>query len=374
MAEPEVTVVGLGIMGSCTLWQLAARGVRAVGYDRFAPPHNQGASHGHSRMLRRLQFEGDQYVALADRAYELWRQLERETGRPLFTRTGLLIIGPGDSQLIRGARESAERCGQRHEVLDTAELRERYPQHRVAEGEIGLLDPEAGFVSPEEAITAALDRACALGAEVRIGKALEKLEGRTVAAPGTWLGALVPELAQHISIERHFFAWLPVRDPAAYAPERFPMWIRESSAAAGRPIEESHQHSVRIRAFGFPTTDGSRVKVGFPVTGVRVDTPEVDRRPRPQELAMLAQENIDAILSGVLAEPSDFSVCLYDNSPDGDFIIGSPPGRPELTVLGGFSGHGFKHAPAVGEIAAALATGTQPPLDVTPWSPLRLLS
>ena len=87
---------------------------------------------------------------------------------------------------------------------------------------------------------------------------------------------------------------------------------------------------------------------------------------------MLAQENIDAILSGVLAEPSDFSVCLYDNSPDGDFIIGSPPGKPELTVLGGFSGHGFKHAPAVGEIAAALATGTQPPLDVSPWSPLRL--
>ena len=113
MPEPEVTVVGLGIMGSCTLWQLAARRVRAVGCERFTPPHNRGASHGHSRMLRRLQFEGDQYVALADRAYELWRQLQRETGRPLFTRTGLLIIGPGDSQLIRGARESAERCGQR---------------------------------------------------------------------------------------------------------------------------------------------------------------------------------------------------------------------------------------------------------------------
>jgi sarcosine oxidase len=373
MPDPEVAVVGLGIMGSCTLWQLAARGAHAVGYDRHQPPHAHGASHGHSRMLRRLQFEGDQYVPLAGRAYQLWAQLERETGRRLFTRTGLLIIGPADSQLIRGARESAERCGQQHELLGAEALRERYPQHHVAEGEIGLFDPEAGFVSPEEGVTAALMRARELGAEVRAGQAVEKVEGRAVVAPGTWLGSLAPELAAHISIERHFFAWLPARDPAAYAPDRFPMWIRESAAATVRPIEESHQHSVRIQAFGFPTTDGRCVKVGFPATGVRVESPEVDTRPRPEELAMLSQESLDAVLDGVVAEPEDFSVCLYDNSPDGDFIIGSPPGRPELTVLAGFSGHGFKHAPAVGEIAAALATGAQPPLDVSSWSPARLL-
>ena len=88
---------------------------------------------------------------------------------------------------------------------------------------------------------------------------------------------------------------------------------------------------------------------------------------------MLTQRCLDGLLDGVLAEPSDFTVCLYDNSPDGDFIIGAPPGRPEVMVLGGFSGHGFKHAPAVGEIAAALATGQAPPVDVSPWSPLRLL-
>jgi sarcosine oxidase len=373
MAEPEVTVVGLGIMGSCTLWQLAARGVRAVGYDRYQPPHANGASHGHSRMLRRLQFEGDRYVPLAGRAYELWAQLEQETSRRLFTRTGLLIIGPADSQLIRGARESAERCGQRHEMLDAAAMRERYPQHRVAEGEIGLFDPEAGFVSPEDAVGAALARACELDAEVRAGQAVERLEGRTVVAPGAGLGSLLPELGAHITFERHFFAWLPVRDPAAYAPDRFPMWIRESPAATSRAIEDSHAHSLRILAFGFPSTDGLRVKVGFPVTGVPVASPEVDFRPRPEELAALAQNRLDALLDGVVAQPSDFSVCLYDNTPDGDFIIGSPPGRPELTVLGGFSGHGFKHAPAVGEIAAALATGAEPPLDVSPWSPLRLL-
>jgi sarcosine oxidase len=375
MPDPEVTVVGLGIMGSCTLWQLAARGVSAVGYDRFNVPHAQGASHGHSRMLRRLQFEGDQYVPLADRAYALWRRLEEEAGRRLFTRTGLLIIGPPDSQLIRGARESAERCGLDHELLSAAALRERYPQHRVAEDEIGLLDPAAGFVSPEDAIAAALGRARALGAEIRTGQEVREAReanGRVVIAAGTWLGTLVPELASRITIERHFFAWLPVRDAGLFAPGVFPMWIRESVAATDRAIEDSHAHSQRILAYGFPSTDGARVKIGFPATGVRVESPEVDRRPRPEEAALLTQTSLDSILNGVLAEPSDFSVCLYDNSPDGHFIIGSPPGRPNVTVLGGFSGHGFKHAPAVGEIAAALVTGEDPPVDIRPWSPERL--
>ena len=373
MPEPEVTVVGLGIMGSCALWQLAAHGVRAVGYDRFHPPHAHGASHGHSRVVRRLQFEGDQYVPLGDRAYALWARLEAEAGRRLLTRTGLLIIGPPDSQLIRGARESAERCGIDHELLDTEALRERYPQHRVADGEIGLLDPAAGFVSPEAAIVAALERARALGAEIRAGQAVREPAGRTVVAAGTWLGSLVPELAAQITVERHFFAWLPVRDPARFAPDRFPVWIRESAGTTGRAIEESHAHSQRILAYGFPSTDGRRVKAGFPVTGLRVESAEADPEPRPEEMAMLTQTSLDAILDGVLAEPSDFTACLYDNSPDGHFIIGSPPGRPDLTVLGGFSGHGFKHAPAVGEMAAALVTGEEPAVDAGPWSPLRLL-
>jgi glycine/D-amino acid oxidase-like deaminating enzyme len=107
-------------------------------------------------MLRRVQFEGDEYVPLAKRAYELWNQLERETGRALFTRTGLLIIGPASSQLIRGGRESARRHGVDHELLDARALRTRYPQHRVGDSDGALFDPEAGFISPEEAIAAAI--------------------------------------------------------------------------------------------------------------------------------------------------------------------------------------------------------------------------
>jgi sarcosine oxidase len=340
-------------------------------------------------MLRRVQFEGDEYVPLAELAYELWSALERESERPLFTRTGLLILGPSDSQLIRGGRESAERARLEHELLDAGDLRRRYPQHRVGDADIALFDPEAGYISPEAAIAAALERAVALGAALRRNCEVQRLSAtaagvelvtasgsvrvrHAVVAVGTWLGSLVPELAAAIGVERHFFAWVPVRDPALFAPERFPMFIRENGERTGTSIEDSHAHRERILAFGIPTPDGAWLKVGFPVTGTPAASPEVDRRPRPEELAMVEGGLLGELLDGVRAEVTDFTPCLYDNSPDQHFIIGSLPRLPGVTLLGGFSGHGFKHAAAVGEIAAALAVEGRPPLDVSRFSPLRL--
>ena len=384
----DVAVVGLGIMGACTLWRLAARGAKVIGLDRYDPPHALGSSHGLSRIVRRIQFEGDAYVPLARQAYTLWAALQRDTERRLFTRTGLLFIGPRQSQMIRGGRASAERCGVEHEMLDAPALRARYPQHRVDDRDIALHDPEAGYIDPASATGAALDRARALGAEVRAncavlglrtaarGVELETAAGRVraghvVIAAGTWLGTLVPALERRIAIERHCFALLPVADPALFAPERFPIWIRENPAGVKTSIEESHDHRERIFAFGFPTHDGRRIKVGFPLTGSAASSPALDRAPLPAERAIFDERRIDEVLDGVEAGSTGFTVCLYDNSPDFDFIVGPVPGSPRVTVLGGFSGHGFKHAPAVGEIAACLATGTTPPVDIQPFSPAR---
>ncbi len=383
----EVAVVGLGIMGACTLWRLAARGVAAAGFDRYEPPHDRGQSHGRSRMVRRIQFEGEQYVPLGELAYRLWAELEHRSGETLLHRTGLLIVGPRNSQLIRGGVESARRSGVAYEILDTAVLRARYPQHLVAEGDQALLDPEAGFISPERATTAALAQAKALGAEVRAncevrslaedgdGMLLETAAGpvrarSVVVAAGGWLGTLLPALAPAITVERHFFTWVPVEDRTAYTADVFPMYIRENSVRSHAGIEESHAHRDRIAGFGFPA-EGSdaRIKVGFPVTGVAVASPEIDPAPRPEELAAVAR--LPEMLAGVGGEGTGFTVCCFDNTPDSDFIIGSPSGRRGVVALGGFSGHGFKHAPAVGEIAAALATGEPQPVVVAGWSPDR---
>jgi sarcosine oxidase len=383
-----VAVVGLGIMGSCTLWRLAARGVPAIGFDRYDPPHTMGSSHGLSRIVRRVQFEGDAYVPLARQAFALWAALQRDSGRQLFTRTGLLFVGPQQSQMIRGGRQSAERGGVEHQMLDAAALRSRHPQHRVADTEIALYDPDAGYIDPEAATAAALERAQALGAEVRRncqviglraaarGIDLETTAGRiraghVVVAAGTWLGSLVPGLDRQIAIERHCFALLPVADPELFSPARFPMWIRENGAGLATSIEDTHDHKQRIFAFGFPCHDGRHIKVGFPVTGSPAVSPAVEREPLPVERAMFDERRVSEVLDGVEAGSTRFTVCLYDNSPDFDFIIGALPGTPRVTMLGGFSGHGFKHAPAVGEIAACLATGAAPPIDITAFSPAR---
>jgi sarcosine oxidase len=347
-----------------------------------------GSSHGLSRIVRRVQFEGDAYTPLARQAYALWAALQRDAGRQLFTRTGLLFVGPAQSQMIRGGRRSAERGGVEHEMLDATAMRARYPQHKVAETDIALHDPDAGYIDPEAATAVALERAQALGAEVRRncpvlglraaagGIELETAAGRVraghvVVAAGTWLGSLVPGLERQIAIERHCFALLPVADPELFSPARFPMWIRENGADLATSIEDSHDHKQRIFAFGFPSHDGRHIKVGFPASGSPAVSPAVDREPLPPERAMFDERRVDEVLEGVGAGSTRFTVCLYDNSPDFDFIVGPLPGSPGVTVLGGFSGHGFKHAPAIGEIAACLATGASPPIDITPFSPAR---
>ena len=386
--DADVVVVGLGIMGSATLWRLAARGIAAVGIDRHHPPHTFGQSKGESRMLRRVQFEGDQYVALGRLAYELWADLEREIGQAIFRRTGMLVIGPPKSQLIEGGRESARLGGMDIESLDAVALRSRHPQHLVADDEIALFDPEGGYASPDLAIDAMLRLAVAAGASTRLGCAVTSIthgdrdvvlatpEGnvrarQVVVAAGAWLPTLLPQFASAIAIERHCYAHVRVIEPAAFVPERFPVWIRENGANTGLSIHSSHSHKKRIFAFGFPTLDGARVKVGFPVTGAIVELAGMDHEPWPAERQAFESGRLQAVLAGLAPGFEEFTVCHYDNSADFDFIVGPLPASPRITVLGGFSGHGFKHAPAIAECAAALVAGVAPSVDIERFSPAR---
>ena len=124
-----IAVVGLGIMGACTLWRLAERGVQATGFERLQPGHDRGASHGETRIIRTAYYEGVEYVPLAQASFELWRELEAVSGRSLLTMTGALMIGSPDSELVTGALRSARTHGLAHEMLDAAQMQRRFPQH-----------------------------------------------------------------------------------------------------------------------------------------------------------------------------------------------------------------------------------------------------
>src|SRR5215216_3385450 len=174
----DVIVAGLGAMGSATALQLASKGKRVLGLDRFRPPHDQGSSHGLSRIIREAYFEHPLYVPLVQRAYELWADLEQRSGRTLLRQTGGLMIGPAEGVLVSGARRSAEEHQLSHDLLSSAELRKQYPVLKPDENMVAVREPRAGVLFPELAIEAELQLAAEEGAIVRFDEPVVRWEAR----------------------------------------------------------------------------------------------------------------------------------------------------------------------------------------------------
>jgi len=353
-AHADVAIIGMGAMGSLSAWRLASRGARVIAFERFHPGHDRGSSHGDTRIFRTAYFESPEYVPLLNRAGQLWRELETETGTELLTLTGGLAIGELDGGLVTRVMASAALHDLPHRVLDAAQMESLYPQHRLNAGEVAVREDEAGFLRPERSVAAAAARAEALGARVMVetevtsiassnsGVVIDSSRGRFAAeralvAAGPWTAKLLPGLGLPLKVERQVQAWLAVDDPAAFSPARFPIFIRE--------IERGHFR------YGFPTTDGRSIKVGVHHEGMEADPDTIDR-----EVADTDVEPLRAFARDMLRDVSDRVVdacaCMYTNTPDDRFLAMSPAEMPGLTVLSACSGHGFKFASVIGELMA----------------------
>jgi sarcosine oxidase len=375
--DADVAVVGLGAMGGQALWRLARLGVRAVGIDQFAPPHERGASHGESRIIRTAYAEGPAYVPLLRESWRLWKELEGVTGEHLVQRTGGLMLGPQESDTVAGAIASAEQHGLDYQVLDAAAVRARFPQHRVDSGTVGCYERDAGVVFPERAVLAALRDARADGAGVMVNDPVTEIVpdphrpqvragertltvGHVVVAAGGWTARLVPSLAAHLPVVRRVMGWFAATRPADFDPDRFPVFIRAADAGSRT-------------WYGMPQLGDGAVKLGLH------DWPDIDepvdpvRGPRPPDgidahrLDQLATDT----LAGLRPGPVRMKPCTYTVTPDRHFLIGQRRDLPGLTLLAGFSGHGFKLAPAIGEIAARLALTGSSPLPISLFDPHR---
>lgn len=372
----DVIVVGLGGMGSAAAYQLAARGLRVLGLERHTPAHDRGSSHGQSRIIRQAYFEDPAYVPLLLRSYELWRQIEAETGRDLLVVTGGLMIGAPESHVVQGAIRSAREWNLDHEILDAPTIRRRFPRFTPQPREIALYEALAGFVRPEASVAAHLDRAAALGADlhfeepvigwdaspsgegVRVATARGSYEAaRLVLSPGSWAPDILATLGLPLEIERQVMYWFdPVGGDGAFQPENFPIYIWETEP--------------EVTIYGFPASDGpgSGAKVAFfRVPGPHhLTTPEtIDREVREAEVGQMRAYIADRIpdLNGTYRAAK---TCMYTNTPDEHFIIAAHPDHPQVAIAAGFSGHGYKFASVVGEILADLATtgATRHPIDL----------
>jgi sarcosine oxidase len=367
MPQFDVVVCGLGVTGSAALYQLARRGVRVLGIERFTPGHDRGSSHGETRIIRLGYFEHPSYVPLVRRAIGLWREIEAAAARPLLHVTGILEIGPADGALVPGTLASIALHDLRHDVLAAPELMRRFPAFRVPPHYVGVLQPDGGFLEAEPAIHAFVSLARTAGAELRSRETIRAIEpraggvrittdrgvieaGAAIVAAGPWIKALLRDLPAPIRVTRQLMAWFAPIVPALVAPGRLPVFLLES------------RHGLH---YGLPPVGDGGSKIAKHHHGDEtVDAEDYDRTVSPPDEALIRAaiaEHMPAA-NGCLLKAA---TCLYTVTPDGDFLIDRLPAAPQIVVASPCSGHGFKFAPAVGEILADLATAGATDHDIS---------
>lgn len=357
----DVIVVGVGGMGSAACWQLARRGQRVLGLERFDIPHAMGSSHGTNRIIRLPYYEDPAYVPLLRRAYALWREIETLSGRSLLRLHGSLDGGPEDGVVFQGALHSARLHDLPHEVLTGAQVNARFPGYRLPATHRMLFQPEGGYVMSEQAITAHVAAAQAEGADVHARERVLGWEARPggegvtvitdrgryeaarlVLAAGAWMQDLVPLLGGRAVPERQVLAWLHPLCPALFEPERFPVFNLE--------VEEG-------RYYGFPIVEVPGFKFGryhhreehMPAEAMRR---EVDAEDEALLRAFAARYFPDGN-----GPTMALRACMFTNTEDEHFVLDRHPDHPQVVIASPCSGHGYKFCSVVGEIVADLATG-----------------
>ena len=366
----DTIVVGLGAMGSATLHQLAKRGRRVLGIEQFTPGHARGSSHGKSRIIREAYFEDPRYVPLVQRAYECWHALEAESGVTVLRQTGGLMLGAPSSEVVSGARRSAALHGLSHEVIDAVEVRRRYPAFRPAEHEIGVVEPRAGMLAPELAITTFTELAQRHGATIQTDEALmswrpngdgvqvNTTKGTYRAATliltvGAWAGKVFGELSLPLTVQRNVLHWfIPRRNAEQFAPEQFPIFI--------------HDHGDGPAWYGFPDT-GDGVKLALHHHGDVADPDALRHHVRDDEVELI-RTIVRRFLPDVDGPLRASQPCMYTNVPDDHFIIDRHPDHASVIVASPCSGHGFKFSSAIGEVLADMATGDRVAFDTSLFS------
>jgi len=371
----------MGAHGSAALWHLSRTGKKVAGMDRFYPPHRHGSSHGQSRIIRQAYHENPLYVPLVKAAYPLWKELSELTGRPLFKRTGGLLLGSEDSVVIKGSRLSATTHNIPFEYLDASAIYRRFPAFRPGPDTVAVLEHDAGILFPEDAISTSLELAAANGATLLTGTEVTKITplsnvieittnhgkyttGKLIVTAGAWLNTLLPELKLPLTINRQPVFWfagkVSARDPrvTAQGPPQ------PQIDAAHMPIFIWELSNGKM-FYGFPDI-GHGLKIAWHHGGRKIDPDQLTQKVEPEEITEM--QNLIKQYLNIDPKLKETSVCMYTNTPDEDFIIDFHPQHPRIIIASPCSGHGFKFSPVIGRILTDLAIKAQTDFDLTPFS------
>jgi sarcosine oxidase len=354
----DVAVLGLGGMGTAAACHLAGRGLSVIGVDQFSLGHDRGSSHGLSRIIRLAYFEHPSYVPLLRRAFDLWRDLEEESGAgaQLLHVTGGLDAGVPGSRVLEGSRESCRIHGLPHELLSAHQVNERFPGFNLPDGFLAVFQPDAGFLEPERCILAHAALARNRGAELRTGQRVDgwsrdrsgvalltdggEIRARQlVITAGAWIPTFVPSLASLLRPERQVVGWFGVEDTDAFALGHFPVFVMTTS--------EGH-------FYGFPEFGVPGFKIGKYHHRSELVDPDAMRREVDDNDESVLRDCVRSFFPRANGPMVRSSTCIFTNTPDEHFIIDRLPDAPEVLLVSACSGHGFKFCSVIGEIVADL--------------------
>ncbi|SCZ12690.1 N-methyl-L-tryptophan oxidase [Microvirga guangxiensis] len=363
----DTIVIGVGGMGSATLWQLARPRQKVLGIERFDLGHGMGSSHGINRIIRLAYFEHPNYVPLLVRAYELWREAEQLTKEQLLFITGGIDAGTEDSRIVQGALTACREHNLSHEVLTARETTQRFPGYKLPDSYAVIYQPDAGFVASERAILAHASLAVSAGAEIHGREKVVAIEpvngrvvvvtdqgryeaGKVVVSAGSWISDLIPALRTNAVPERQVLGWFLPQSPDLFKPEVFPV----------SNILSQVGHFYQFPMWGIPG-----FKIGlYHHFNEKGHADQLSREPTPADEEAL-RKGIKHMFPDADGPTLRLAACLFTNTPDEHFVIDTLPGTPEIVVASPCSGHGFKFASVIGEVLADLVTLGKSKLDLS---------
>ncbi len=356
----DAVVVGGGVMGLSTAYSLLKREMRRViVLERHAVGHDRAASTDNTKAIRYEYADGEQYSLMVGRAIEMWRAIEARTGADLYVNSGVVCWGKGAAPYTRSSYKTLTRLGVPIREVAPEELCALYPQFSVADISYATVNPEGGFLRASRCVAALAALVRELGGEIREGCHITGLRqsgsdveveivgreslaaSQVVLAAGAWSASLLPSLGVTLPLTANKQQVMYISGLGAnFKPGPFPVFLNLDHDFYGFPLDERDLFKVSVHYPG-------------PVIDPNVPSPpdaEVD-----DYLLSLVQLYIPQAAEG---QVSLSRVCMYAMTPDEDFILDRLPGYDNVTVAAGFSGHGFKFGPVIGELMAAIVAGT----------------
>jgi sarcosine oxidase len=360
-------------MGASVSYNLAKKGLNVLTIERFGVNHQNGSSHGKSRIIRLAYYEDPRYVPLLKRAFDSWREIESKAGKKLLHKTGGLMMGRPDGELVTGVLLSAKTHALNHQVLSAKEAGEKFEAFNLRDDFEAIYEESAGVLSAEECVRALVGLGSEAGCEFRFSEQVTSWKGgiegmevetkggthratKLVFCSGAWTGKLLGGLLP-LQVERQVPLWFSPSGHDWFDSSKMPVFISEEEKGV----------------FYYGTPDfGDGVKVARTHGGEETDPDKVNRNVTAEDVAPVekfASERLRGL--GPLASSV---TCLYTNTPDYNFVIGAHPDDPRATIASACSGHGFKFGSVLGEVVADMVTEGKTHFDIGFLKPDRFRS